>query len=138
MPLTTQQKQIILDYVKPSDDQSKPLREDTEIGQAYEDGTVTEEEIEEFLQEIADRADTVLSTNPMIELTPELKAAITQVFNDGQQNWDHGDGIPDEDNHPEIAKQYDLVEALTEYAGRDLVAEADEGMEEDDEEDDGY
>lgn len=59
-------------------------------------------------------------SNPMIELTPELRAAITQVFNDGQQNWDHGDGVPDEDNHPEIAEQYEMVQKLTTWNRDDM------------------
>lgn len=49
-----------------------------------------------------------------VELTPALRDAITQVFNDGQQNWDRGQGWPPEDNA--IEEQYRQVKALTNYA----------------------
>ncbi len=57
--------------------------------------------------------------NPMIELTPELRKAITCVFEDGQQNWDHGDGVP----HPNsfYGRIYAMVCKLTEY-DEDFVA----------------
>jgi hypothetical protein len=53
-------------------------------------------------------------SNPTFELTPELRAAITQVFNDGSQNWDRGEGWPP--NDPEVKDQYDAVKKLTRYA----------------------
>jgi hypothetical protein len=56
--------------------------------------------------------------NKTFELTPELKAAITQVYNDGSQNWDRGAGWPpeDEDGGHEIADQYEMVKKFTIYA----------------------
>ncbi len=51
----------------------------------------------------------------VIELTPELRAAITQVFDDGQMLWDHSEGIPNSTNFPEIAAQYRLVLPLTNH-----------------------
>lgn len=46
-----------------------------------------------------------------IELTPELRNAITIVFNDGQQNHDRGEAMDEE-----TEKAYELVRALTTYA----------------------
>lgn len=47
-------------------------------------------------------------------LTPALRKAITQVYNDGEQNWDRGEGWPPDD--PKIKKQYEMVLQLTEYS----------------------
>lgn len=52
-------------------------------------------------------------SDPIIRLTPELRKAITQVYDDGQQNWDRSDGLPDDDS--EVGKQYKLVRELTEH-----------------------
>lgn len=52
--------------------------------------------------------------NPTIELTPELRAAITQVFDDGSQDWDRGEGWPPNDE--EVKQQYREVYKLTTYA----------------------
>lgn len=47
-----------------------------------------------------------------IELTPELRKAITTVYNDGQQNRDQGDFDPD----ASVDAAYELVYTLTNYA----------------------
>ena len=52
MPLTAEHKKIILDYVLPSGSFSKGILEDTEVGEAYEEGTVTKDDIYEFLDEV--------------------------------------------------------------------------------------
>ena len=43
----------------------------------------------------------------------QLRNAITQVYDDGSQNWDHGDGWPP--RFPEIRTAYELVRQLTKY-----------------------
>lgn len=48
------------------------------------------------------------------DLTPELQEAITRVFDDGQQNWDRGEGWPPDEQS--VVDQYDLVMQLTKYA----------------------
>jgi hypothetical protein len=52
-----------------------------------------------------------------VMLDDELRAAITQVFDDGSQNWDHNGGWPPDND--EIKEQYDRVYALTDHAKDD-------------------
>lgn len=47
------------------------------------------------------------------KIDDELRKAITQVYDDGSQNWDHGDGWPP--RFPEIHAAYELVRKLTKY-----------------------
>jgi len=48
-----------------------------------------------------------------ITLTPELRDALTQLFDDGQQNWDRGCGWPPPDRKD--SKAYELLLPLTNY-----------------------
>lgn len=57
----------------------------------------------------------------MVALTPELREAITRVFDDGQQDWDRGAGWPPED--AAIYQQYRLVYPLTTHFLRNPNAE---------------
>lgn len=60
--------------------------------------------------------------NKMIELTPLLRHAITKVFDDGQQNWDRGEGWPPD---AETKVLYDVVKKLTIYDKSKIVKAVD-------------
>jgi len=48
-----------------------------------------------------------------VSVSPELEKAATQVFDDGQQNWDQGAGWPPPDGSVQSA--YDTIKKFTKY-----------------------
>lgn len=63
MPLTMEQKKIILDYLLPEGSFSKGVFEDTPIGLAKEEGTVTEDDVYDYIDEIRERETKFLNEN---------------------------------------------------------------------------
>lgn len=62
MPLTKEQKEIIVDYCLEDGSFSKGILESTPIGEAYEKGDVTENDIYEYISSINKREKEFLKT----------------------------------------------------------------------------